>query len=191
VAQHVADHLVIDAQAALAGLAVQGGGLLLVAERLDLIDHGLADARAQIFAQLQFQRRCRAGEEQRQPGQAGRVEGAEEGDLGRLAEPVDVVDDEQPAGRAGQLGAGFFGGDEGDTAAGLFGGGAGGLQQVAAAAAARPPQIDRIEGARLGHGAQARHQLGVGAGDEIVEGRIPLGPDVERQLLGHDREVGE
>ena len=43
------------------------------------------------------------------------------------------------------------------------------------------------EGLRLSQSSQARHQLGVGAGDEVRQGRVLLGTDVERQLLGHIR----
>ena len=72
-------------------MALQRGRLLFIGKRLYLVDQGLADAGAQVFAKLQPQRRLGAGKQQGQAEKACGVEGAKQRDLGLGRELLHVV----------------------------------------------------------------------------------------------------
>ncbi len=182
VREQVADEAVLDLEAAFQRMAAQGGGLLFVVERAHLVDQRLADARAQVFAQLELGRGLVTGQQQSQADEARGVEDAEQGDLGIGIEFIDVIDDQQAAGRRLKVSAGGTAIGEQQHRPLAQREARGGAQQVALAGALRPPEVDRVETARLREHAQARQQFVVFADDEVVEAGRLVRPQIEQQL---------
>jgi len=181
VREQIAHQSVFHAETAFQGVTAQGGGFLFVVERLHFVDQRLADARAQILAQIELQRRTVAGEQQSQPQHARGVEDAEQCDLGRILERIDGVDDQQAAGGRLKVGGGGTV-IEKEHRAPAQRQRRRGAKQVRLAAACGAPQIKGVEAAGQRECAQAGQQLLIFSGDEIVQagrlGRL----EVEQQL---------
>lgn len=169
--EEITDETIVETQSAFEGVAAQSGRLFLVVESVHLIDQHLADARAQVFAQSELGWRLRAREKHAQPDQAGGVEDAEKGDLGRFVETVNIVDDEEAPGRCGQAFRRNRRGKEENRPA-SEGGLCRGRQKMGFAAARRSPEVDRVEVSGTGEGGKARDEFAIGADDEIVETRF-------------------